>query len=41
MTEIRKVRGHYEVYIDGEFYCSCDTYPEAEDEVEYLESEGE
>lgn len=24
------VKGHYEVYINGIFYCSADTYEEAE-----------
>lgn len=37
MTEIRKVNGHYEVFIDGEFYCSCDTYVEAEIDIENIE----
>lgn len=25
--------GHYDVYIDGKFYCSADTYDEAYDEI--------
>ena len=25
--------GHYEVYIDGKFFCSADTEAEAENEV--------
>ena len=30
--------GHYDIYLEGEFYCSADTYGEAVDEVEkYLE----
>ena len=32
--EIKPVDGHYEVYIDGEFYCTADTYSEAEKEVD-------
>ena len=37
--EIMGVDGHYEVYIEGEFYCSVDTYNEAIDEVDkYLET---
>jgi len=32
--EIIPINGHYEVYIDGEFYCSADTYEEAEREIE-------
>ena len=31
--EIRPVRGHFEVYINGKFYCSVDTQREAEDEI--------
>ena len=27
-------RGHYAVYVDGEFYCTADTYAEAAREVE-------
>ena len=22
--EVKKVKGHYEIYINGEFVCSCD-----------------
>ena len=25
--------GHYDIYIDGEFYCSADTLSEAREEV--------
>lgn len=32
--EIISVRGHYEVYRNGEFYCSADTYGEAQREIE-------
>lgn len=31
---IRHERGHYEVYINGDFFCSADTYCEALKEVE-------
>lgn len=32
--------GHYEVYINGKFYCSADTMPEEAKEVEeYFETE--
>lgn len=27
------VRGHFEVHIDGKFYCSADTWREADDEI--------
>ena len=33
MFEIKPVKGHYEVYLDGKFFCSADTRPEAESEV--------
>ena len=36
-TEIIAVRGHYEVYLDGKFYCSADTTDEAEKEIEDYE----
>ena len=31
--------GHYEVYIDGKFYCSADSAQEAAREVEEYEKE--
>ena len=33
-TEIKYIYGHYEVYIDGQFYCSADNYSEAVREIE-------
>lgn len=37
--EIVSNRGHYDVYIDGKFYCSADTMREAAKEVEeYFET---
>lgn len=24
MIEVEKVKEHYEIYVDEEFYCSCD-----------------
>lgn len=33
-TKIVHVQDHYEVYIDGEFYCSADTVVEAAKEIE-------
>lgn len=32
--KIVHVNGHYEVYIDGKFYCSADTLTEAVKEIE-------
>ena len=31
------VRGHYELYIDGKFYCSADTWEEAYKEYQEYE----
>ena len=31
--DIKRDREHYVVYIDGEFYCTADTYAEALKEV--------
>ena len=37
---VRKDGDHYRVWIDGEFFCSTDTYTEASKEIrEYLEQE--
>ena len=38
MFEIKPVKEHYEVYLDGKFYCSADTEPEAEKEIEESEA---
>ena len=32
--EIMAVRGHYEVYCNGKFFCSADTYGEAKREID-------
>lgn len=34
MFEIKPAREHFEVYLDGKFYCSVDTEAEAEKEIE-------
>ena len=39
MFEIKPVREHYEVYLDGQFFCSADTEVEAEKEIK--DSEGD
>ena len=31
--DIRSTRGHWEVTVDGEFYCSADTFTEAVEEL--------
>lgn len=32
--DIRSKRGYYEVYVDGKFFCTADTYGEAIDILE-------
>lgn len=36
-TKIVHVQDHYEVYIDGKFYCSADNVVEAAKEIENME----
>ena len=40
--KIQPARGHFEVYINGKFYCSADDWKEATKEVEdYIKKGGE
>lgn len=39
--EVLQVRGHYEVWVHGEFYCSCDNLTEVVEEVNGLVGEEE
>ena len=39
MVEIKSINKHYEVYKDGEFWCSADTRNEAEQDREEAEAE--
>ena len=32
--EVKQVYGHYEIYINGEFYCSADNMAEVREEIE-------
>lgn len=34
--EVRKVRDHYEIWIAGVFYCSCETREEVDIELAML-----
>lgn len=34
LFEIKPVREHFEIYLDGKFICSADTESEAEKEIE-------
>ena len=31
--KIVPIRGHYEVHVNGKFYCSADTWREADEEI--------
>lgn len=38
IPEIKRVKDHYEVYINGKFYCTADSKKEAKKEIEeYME----
>ena len=39
--QIKRVREHLEIYIDGKFFCSADNEKEVEEELEYLEKHQE
>ena len=39
--EVNKVADHYEIGINGEFYCSCDNMREVCDEHAKIEEEDE
>lgn len=32
-VHIKQIRGHYEVYVNGKFFCSTDSYIEAVNEL--------
>lgn len=34
--EIKRERGHFEVYINGKLFCTADTHKEAMDEIREL-----
>lgn len=39
--EIISERGHYNVYLNGVFQCSCDSYKEAEEEIKEMRKENQ
>lgn len=39
--KIKRVRGHYEISVGGQFHCSCDTIGEVLDEIFALENKGD
>lgn len=32
-VQIKQIRGHFEVYVNGAFFCSTDSYTEAVNEL--------
>lgn len=32
-VQIKQIRGHFEVYVNGKFFCSTDSYTEALNEL--------
>ena len=32
-VQIKQTRGHFEVYVNGEFFCTTDSYTEAVNEL--------
>ena len=32
-VQIKQIRGHFEVYVNGKFFCSTDSYTEAVNEL--------
>ena len=32
--EVKQIHGHYEIYIDGNFYCTADNMVEVVEEIE-------
>lgn len=34
--DVKNVNGHYEIYINGKFYCSADTVSEAANEIDKI-----
>lgn len=37
--EIVNEKGHWSVYLNGTFQCSCDSYQEAEEEIKEMRKE--
>ena len=40
-VEIRHVMEHYEIYANGEFYCSCDNRREVDEELDNMSEQYE
>lgn len=39
MIEIKKLTDHYAIYIDGKFWCTCESMREVTEELEEYERE--
>lgn len=39
MIEIKKLTDHYTIYVDEEFYCTCENMAEVTEELEKMEGE--
>ena len=37
--QVKREYGYYSVYVDNNFYCTCDTLPEAMDEVRRIKKD--
>lgn len=37
--EVNKIADHYEIGVNGQFYCSCDDMREVRDEIAKIEQE--
>ena len=37
-VEVRKIMEHYEIYVNGLFYCSCDDRKEVDEELKELKN---
>ena len=40
-VEIRHVMEHFEIYVDNEFYCSCDNRCEVDEELDNMSEQYE
>lgn len=40
-VEIRPVMEHFEIYVDDEFYCSCDNRREVDEELDNMSEQYE
>lgn len=36
--EVKKIMEHYEIRIDGNFWCTCDSMNEVDSEIEYIKA---